>query len=113
MPRLADANATPNLPNPDLNPSGLKDLGSNPTIPELPELLSSPALPSLDLAALGPASKKISALEMLLTKEMIRSPDQWRLRTLEDQVLAIKESTGDSKEKPFRRAAIRSLSRRR
>lgn len=46
-----------------------------------------------------PVTKKISELEMLLTREMTRNPDQWRFKTLEDQALAIQETTQKPAEK--------------
>lgn len=60
-------------------------------------LESSPNFPSFGDGST--VTKKISELEMLLTKEMTRNPDQWRFKTLEDQAMAIQETTQNADEK--------------
>ncbi len=97
--RVANANIAPALPTPDPNPIAPAGSKLERQATGLDELSTSPAFPSLDISTIGPTTKKISDLEMMLTREMLRSPNEWRLTTLEDQALAIKESTSDPQEK--------------
>ena len=99
--RVARASGvSPAMPNLDLSPPDLSSplLGLSKTELGTDQSLdSAPQFPVL--GEIGKVTKSISELELLLNKELIRDPNQWRIRTLANQAMAIKETSADSAEK--------------